>query len=104
MTDKQNNSAKNENVQYVAISSDMFQTQNNDAEIDLRELWNVIWRGKWIIIVVTAIFAVVSASYVLSLPNIYRSEALLAPTDADQNGGFTGVAGQLGGLASLAGR
>tara|TARA_R110000764_G_scaffold87982_2_gene168922 strand:+ start:207 stop:1124 length:918 start_codon:yes stop_codon:yes gene_type:complete len=81
----------------------MFQTQNNDAEIDLRELWNVIWRGKWIIIVVTAIFAVVSASYVLSLPNIYRSEALLAPTDADQNGGFTGVAGQLGGLASLAG-
>ena len=106
MTDKQNNHAVNDKVQYVAISPDMFQAQNNGDEIDLRELWNVIWRGKWIIIVVTAIFAFASVFYALSLPNIYRSEALLAPAEADQQGGLAGLAGlagQFGGLASLAG-
>jgi len=103
MTDRQNNHDVNDKVQYVAISPDMFQAQNSDDEIDLRELWNVMWRGKWIIIAATAIFAVASVFYALSLPNIYRSEALLAPAESDQQGGLAGLAGQFGGLASLAG-
>lgn len=74
-----------------------------DDEIDLRELWNVVWRGKWIIIAVTAVFAVGSVIYALSLPNIYQSNALLAPSDDAQGGGMSRMAGQLGGLASLAG-
>ncbi|GAC25051.1 lipopolysaccharide biosynthesis [Paraglaciecola mesophila KMM 241] len=101
MTDTKSNTQ--EKVQYVAISPDMLLAQNNDDEIDLRELWNVIWRGKWIIIAITAIFAVASVFYALSLPNIYKSEALLAPADSDQQGGLSGLSGQLGGLASLAG-
>ena len=44
-----------------------------------------------------------SVFYALSLPNIYKSEALLAPADSDQQGGLSGLSGQLGGLASLAG-
>lgn len=103
MTDTKNNTPEKDKVQYVAISPDMFQAQNNDDEIDLRELWNVIWRGKWIIIAITAIFAVASVFYALSLPNIYKSEALLAPADSEQQGGLSGLSGQLGGLASLAG-
>ena len=103
MTDTKNNMPEKDKVQYVAISPDMFQAQNNDDEIDLRELWNVIWRGKWIIIAVTAIFAVASVFYALSLPNIYKSEALLAPAESEQQGGLAGLAGQFGGLASLAG-
>lgn len=74
-----------------------------DDEIDLRELWNVIWRGKWIIIAVTALFAVGAVFYALSLPNIYQSRALLAPSEGAQGGGMAHMAGQLGGLASLAG-
>jgi capsular polysaccharide biosynthesis protein len=101
MTDTKSNTQ--EKVQYVAISPDMLLAQNNDDEIDLRELWNVIWRGKWIIIAITAIFAVASVLYALSLPNIYKSEALLAPADSDQQGGLSGLSGQFGGLASLAG-
>ncbi len=101
MTDTKSNTQ--EKVQYVAISPDMLLAQNNDDEIDLRELWNVIWRGKWIIISITAIFAIASVFYALSLPNIYKSEALLAPADSDQQGGLSGLSGQLGGLASLAG-
>jgi uncharacterized protein involved in exopolysaccharide biosynthesis len=104
MTDNKNNQPPRDNVQYVAISPDMLQAQNNpDDEIDLRELWNAIWSGKWIIISVTAIFAIASVFYALSLPNIYKSEALLAPAQSEQQGGLGALAGQFGGLASLAG-
>ena len=71
-----------------------------DDEIDLRELFAVIWQGKWIIVIITALFASASVYYAVNLPNIYKSEALLAPAEQDKAGG---VAGQLGGLASLAG-
>jgi uncharacterized protein involved in exopolysaccharide biosynthesis len=104
MTDNQNNPSPRDNVQYVAISPDMVQAPNNpDDEIDLRELWHAVWAGKWIIIVVTAVFAIASVFYALSLPNIYKSEALLAPANEEQQGGLGALAGQFGGLASLAG-
>ena len=44
-----------------------------------------------------------SVIYSLSLPNIYKSEATLAPTEEASGGGLSQMAGQLGGLASLAG-
>ena len=71
-----------------------------DDEIDLRELFAAIWQGKWIIIAVTAVFAVASVFYALSLPNIYKSEALLAPVTEESG---LKIPGQLGGLAALAG-
>ncbi len=71
-----------------------------DDEIDLRELFSAIWAGKWLIVCVTAIFAVASVFYALSLPDVYKSEALLAP--ASDSSGMK-VPGQLGGLAALAG-
>lgn len=79
--------------------------QNNiaDDEIDLRELFTAIWQGKWIIIAITTLFAVASVFYAINLPNIYKSEALLAPAEQDQQGGLGALAGQFGGLASLAG-
>jgi uncharacterized protein involved in exopolysaccharide biosynthesis len=75
-----------------------------DDEIDLKALWNAIWLGKWKVIGITFVFAVVSVCYALSLPDIYKSEALLAPnTEDSSNGGLGALAGQFGGLASLAG-
>lgn len=75
----------------------------SDDEIDLRELWNVIWKGKWLIFAFTTLFAAGSVALALSLPNIYRSQTLLAPSDESQGGGLSGTARQFGGLASLAG-
>lgn len=72
-------------------------------EIDLRELWQVVWQGKWIIVSVTLLFAFGAVFLSLSLPNIYQSKTLLAPSEEAQGGGLSGMAGQLGGLASLAG-
>ncbi|MFM2593847.1 Wzz/FepE/Etk N-terminal domain-containing protein [Vibrio harveyi] len=77
--------------------------QSTDDEIDLRELFNALWRGKWIIIVTTFVFAVGAILYALSLPNIYKSDALLAPAESSNGGGLSKMAGQLGGLAALAG-
>ncbi|MDO6678463.1 MULTISPECIES: Wzz/FepE/Etk N-terminal domain-containing protein [unclassified Shewanella] len=75
-----------------------------DDEIDLRELFSVIWKGKWLIIAVTAVFAVGSVLFALSQPNTYKSEALLSPADGEQGGGgLAALAGQFGGLASMAG-
>lgn len=69
-------------------------------EVDLRELFAALWSGKWFIFFAALVFAVASVFYSLSLPNIYRSEVLLAPVSADSG---LKLPGQLSGLASLAG-
>ena len=73
-----------------------------DDEIDLRELFVVLWAGKVRIIAITAIFAFASVVYALSLPNQYKATVLLAPSQSSSSG-LSGALGQLGGLASLAG-
>ena len=73
-----------------------------DDEIDLRELFGVLWAGKIKIIAITAVFGIASIIYALSVPNQYKATALLAPAQSS-GGGLSGALGQLGGLASLAG-
>lgn len=73
-----------------------------EDEIDLRELFLVLWAGKVKIIAITAVFAVASLIYAFSTPNQYEATALLAPSQSDSVG-LSGALGQLGGLASLAG-
>jgi LPS O-antigen subunit length determinant protein (WzzB/FepE family) len=53
----------------------------NDDEIDLRELFYILWRGKWIIVSLTAFASIVGVIYSLSLPNIYISKAKLVPVN-----------------------
>ena len=73
-----------------------------EDEIDLKELFMVLWSGKWLISAVTGVAAIASVAVALMLPNIYSSNALLAP--AEQSGGGMGaLMQQYGGLASLAG-
>jgi uncharacterized protein involved in exopolysaccharide biosynthesis len=80
------------------------QQMESSDEIDLRELFSVIWQGKYLIIAITALFAIGSVIFAIKQPNIYKSEALLAPASAEQGGGgLAALAGQFGGLASMAG-
>ncbi|TNH80218.1 Wzz/FepE/Etk N-terminal domain-containing protein [Aeromonas sobria] len=74
-----------------------------EDEIDLRELFAALWRGKWWIVASTLVCAGIAVIFALSLPNIYRSEALLVPSADQQGGGLAAMAAQFGGLASLAG-
>ncbi|MBC5832149.1 Wzz/FepE/Etk N-terminal domain-containing protein [Vibrio metschnikovii] len=75
----------------------------HEDEIDLRELFIALWKGKWIIIATTFVFAVGSVLFALSQPNIYKADTLLAPAESSGGGGLAKMAGQLGGLAALAG-
>ncbi|ELH7810914.1 LPS O-antigen length regulator [Vibrio harveyi] len=79
------------------------QPQSTDDEIDLRELFKALWKGKWIIVATTFAFAIGSVFYALNLPDIYKADALLAPAESSNGGGLSKMAGQLGGLAALAG-
>lgn len=93
------------NAAYLAqqqmFLAQMKQNQAQDDEIDLGELWRAVWAGKFTIIAITFLFAVASIFFALSKPNVYKASAILAPASAE--GGAGGLAGQFGGLASLAG-
>lgn len=72
-------------------------------EIKFRDLFLFVWQKKWWIIVITAVFAIASVFYALSIPNEYKATAVVAPASESGGGGLNALAGQLGGLASLAG-
>ena len=76
-----------------------------DDEIDLRELFSVLWEGRALIAGITGLAASLAVVISLLMPNIYHATALLSPTE-EQSGGLGGLgalAGQFGGLAGLAG-
>ena len=74
---------------------------NYDDEIDLRELFHVLWDKIFYIGAITSIFSLISIIYALILPNIYQSKAVMMPMEANQ--GMGGMLGQYSGMASLAG-
>ena len=76
--------------------------ENNKEEVNLIELLKVIWDGKYIISSITLAASVIAIIYSLSLPDIYRSQASLAPVGMEGENS-SGLASQLGGLAGLAG-
>ena len=70
-------------------------------EIDLKELFLVLWEGKYLIGLVTSIAAMVSVVIALMLPNIYHSVSVLVPKSGDSGSGQ--LARSYGGIAALAG-
>ncbi|WP_233077985.1 Wzz/FepE/Etk N-terminal domain-containing protein [Rheinheimera soli] len=82
------------------MDKDNFNELHTGNIISVSDIVSHIWRGKWIIGSVTSIFSIAFILYALSLPNIYRSEALLAPVTASAG---MEIPGQLGGLAAIAG-
>lgn len=83
-------------------SSAEYMAQIGESVIDFKELWNILWKSKLLIIGITFVFAVASIMYTLSLPNQYKSIALLEPISSSSSP-LGNLSGNLGGLASLAG-
>ena len=78
--------------------------QRSDAfedEIDLSEVFSVLWQSRLAIALITSLGAIFSVGYALSLPNIYESEVRLAPKIEGSQ--LSGLSSQFGGLAGLAG-
>lgn len=79
------------------------QAEINDDEVDLFELFTVLWNDRIRIVTITLVAALISVFYAISQPNIYYADALLAPAGNEASDRISGLAGQFGGLASLAG-
>lgn len=71
--------------------------------MDLLEIWNALWKGKWVILAVSALVTAAAATYAFTAEQWYRSEVLLSPAAQKSGQGFSGQLGGLGGLAALAG-
>jgi len=71
-----------------------------DDEIDLWELWETIWSGRWLIIAITGVFTLGGVTYALLAQEWYKADVVLAPADKKGSGS---ALSQFGGLASLAG-
>lgn len=70
-----------------------------DDMIDMKDLFALLWKGRYVIVAITAVCAISAFFYAQSLSDYYRSSASLSVAE-----GNTGSASQsLGGLASLAG-
>ena len=67
------------------------------------ELWRILFRHKWMILAITLLCVVVAAAAAFIMTPIYRAEVLLVPSEDESAKGLSALAGQLGGLASLAG-
>ena len=74
-----------------------------DDEIDLRELFAVLWAGRKLIAYVTSAFAVIAVIVALMIPNQYKATAVVAPSQSGGSSMLGAMASQFGGLASLAG-
>ncbi len=85
-------------VVYVVLPENL--PPQTGGELTLRDAWSMLWRDKWIIVAVTALFAVLSLVYALRATHWFRAEVLLAP--AEQRSA-PALGGTLGGLANLAG-
>lgn len=70
-----------------------------EDEIDLRELFETIWRYKFFIAVFTFVVTLITIVYVMSKPNEYKVFAKLSPLEAQKGVNLGG----LGALASMAG-
>ncbi|MBU0721355.1 hypothetical protein KJ877_08430 [bacterium] len=80
----------------------MSQIENNyeiqEDEIDLRELWQTIKKGRKVIQIFVLVIVSLTLVYALKLPNVYKSDMVLIPTESAAGG-----LGSLGGLAAMAG-
>ena len=72
------------------------QMDMEEDEIDLLELWNTIWKGKWFIMGFTLLCTLV-AVYVtfFVLPVTYKSNVVLQPTEMSSQSGLSALAASL---------
>ncbi|NWF66323.1 MAG: hypothetical protein HXX81_02530 [Campylobacterales bacterium] len=80
----QNMSVNNIQSQYIS-----------EDEIDLKELFNTILKYKKHIFLFTTVVTIITLMYILSIPNVYKSEVTLSPQQEKSP--------SLGGLGALAG-
>jgi uncharacterized protein involved in exopolysaccharide biosynthesis len=72
-------------------------------QMSLSLILNIVWRCKIFIICFTTFFSGLMVMYAVSKPNLYTVEGLYMPKGGEEGGSLAKLAGQFGGLASMAG-
>jgi uncharacterized protein involved in exopolysaccharide biosynthesis len=73
-----------------------YQNRIEEDEIDLRELFSTVWRGKLFIALFTTFVTTAVLLHLISTPNSYSSSVVLSPSEESSSR-------SLGGLSALAG-
>jgi uncharacterized protein involved in exopolysaccharide biosynthesis len=75
-----------------------------EDEISLFDIWRILVRYKWMILVLTLLSVLASTLFAVLMTPVYRAEVLIAPvTERDNNSRFAAQLDEFGGLAALAG-
>lgn len=76
---------------------------NNSSEITLGFLVDALWRNKFKVIIPTVLVSVLAVFYAINKPDIYTASGVYTPASQGDSGSLSKLAGQFGGLASIAG-
>ncbi|MGK5091516.1 GNVR domain-containing protein [Deltaproteobacteria bacterium TL4] len=89
--------------QPVSVQAPQNELEYYDDELNIFELFQTLFRYKFLIIIVTLGTLIIAFFYAKSLPKIYQSKVVLLPIVAKQSVGLSAALAQLGGAASLLG-
>ena len=92
-----------ETVRYVAVSHYESVLPGDEDTIDLLELWSIVGKYKKALLSIVLLALLLSVGIATLTPPVYRAELIAAPVTEEKGGGLSTLAGQFGGLASLAG-
>lgn len=79
------------------------QSNSQTPEVSLSSIPHFVWQYKLFIFCFTAFFSGLMVAYAISKPNVYTVQGLYMPKGAEDGGSLAKLAGQFGGLASMAG-
>jgi uncharacterized protein involved in exopolysaccharide biosynthesis len=82
--------------EFIYVPVPQMDQMGDDDEIDLLELWNTIWKGKWFIMGFTLLCTLVAVYVTLYvLPVTYKSDVVLQPTEMSSQSGLSALAANL---------
>lgn len=75
-----------------------------DDNIDLLDLWRVLWANRWVIAATTGLAVAIGVVYLAVATPEYRATTVISEVSkSGRDGGAAALIGQFGGLAGLAG-
>ena len=89
--------------QYIYIQPQPEGKEDDEVEIDLWELFGVVWKRKWLIFFLMILGTALGLGYALYLPFIYKAEAKIMPQSGGTGGRMSGLVAQYGSVASMMG-
>ena len=98
-----NNQLQQLQPQYIQPVYIQQQPYEEEEEIDLIELFTVVWKRKWFIFFTSFIFGVIALAYAFWLPFIYRAECRIMAPQGGSAGRIASLMASMGGLANFMG-